>query len=132
MRSECPLPPIAQFPSVSVIFASSSVFFEQTGFFPQENQCPCLWLSWLELSETRRPGCGETISKGFTYWSGMRDGHHVKRVAVDISSRLELSLTEAAMVDERIMRLSVKHSLGFMFVVAVYAPTKDSKKDMKP
>ena len=43
----------------------------------------------LGLSETRRPGSGETSSKGFTYyWSGMSNGHHVKGVAIGISSRL--------------------------------------------
>ena len=45
------------------------------------------------LSEIRRPGSGETSSKGFTYhWSGMSNGHHVKRVAIGVSSRLLLSV----------------------------------------
>ena len=73
------------------------------------------------LSETRRPGSGETSSKDFTYyWSGMSNGHRVKGVAKGIFSRLQPSVGEV----ERIMRLRLKHSLGFMSVVAVYVPTK--------
>ena len=77
------------------------------------------------LSETRRPGSGKTSSKTFTYfWSGMSNGHHVKGVAIGMSSRLLLSVVEVTPVDERIMLLRLKHSLGFMSVVAVYAPTE--------
>ena len=37
-----------------------------------------LRMDMVELSETKRPGRGETSSKGFTYyWSGMSNGHHV-------------------------------------------------------
>ena len=59
------------------------------------------------LSETRRPGSGETSSKGFTYyWSGTSNGHHVKGVAIGISpSRLQQpSVVEGAPVDEHIIR----------------------------
>ena len=56
------------------------------------------------LSETRRPGSGKTSSKGFTYnWSGMRNHHHVRGVAVGISSRLEPSVVEVTLVDESTM-----------------------------
>ena len=68
---------------------------------------------------------GETSSKGFTYyWSGTSNGHHVKGVAIGVSSRLQPSVVEVTPVDERIMRLRLKHSLGFMSVVAVYASTE--------
>ena len=54
----------------------------------------------MGLSETRRSGSGETSSKGFTfYWSGMSNGHHVKGVAIDVSSRLQPSVVEVAPVD---------------------------------
>ena len=77
------------------------------------------------LSETRRPGSGETSSKGFTYYcSGTTNGHHVKGVAIGSSSRLQPFVVEVTLVDERIMQLNLKHSLGFMSVVAVYAPTE--------
>ena len=76
------------------------------------------------LSETRRPGSSETSSKGSTYyWSGMSNGHHVNGVAIGVSSRLQPSVVEVTPIDERIMRLRLKHSLGFRSVVAVYAPT---------
>ena len=50
--------------------------------------------------------------------------HHVKGVAIGISSRRQPSVVEVTPVDERIMRFRLKHSLGFMSVVAVYAPTE--------
>ena len=77
------------------------------------------------LSETRRPGIGETSIKALTYyWSGMSNGHHVKGVAMSISSRLQQSVVEATPADERIMQLRLKHILGFMSVVAVYTLTE--------
>ena len=57
------------------------------------------------LSETRRHCSGETSSKDFTYyWSGMSNGHHVKGVAIGVSSRLLPSLVEVTPVDEHIMQ----------------------------
>ena len=57
-------------------------------------------------------------SKGFTYyWSGTSNGHHVKGVAIGVSSRLLPSVVEVAPVDGHIMRLRLKHSLGFISVV---------------
>ena len=74
----------------------------------------------MGLSYTRRPGSDETSSKGFIYyWSYMSNDHHVKGVA--IYSRLQPSFVEAILVDEPIMQLMLKHNLGFLSVVAVYA-----------
>ena len=54
-----------------------------------------LRVDMVGLSETRRLGSGETSSKGFTYyWSSMSNGHHVKGVAIGISSRLQPSVVE--------------------------------------
>ena len=79
----------------------------------------------MGLSETRKPGSGEIRSRGFTYyWSGMNNGAHLRKVTISISSRLQLSVVEVTLVDERIMRLRLKHTLGFMSLVAVYAPTE--------
>ena len=84
------------------------------------------------LSEVRRPGNGETSSGGYTYyWSGMSDGTHLRGVAVAISSRLQSSVVEVAPVDERIMRVRLKHTLGFMSLVAVYAPTEMCETEEK-
>ena len=83
------------------------------------------------LSETRRPGSGETSSKGFTYyWFAMSNGHHVMGVVIGIC-RLKPSVAEVTPVDERIMRLRLKHSLGFMSVVTVYASTEVCETEEK-
>ena len=63
---------------------------------------------------------GETSSNGFTYyWSGMSNDHHVKSVTIIVSSRLQLSVVEVTPVDEYIMGLKLKHSLGFMSCCSV-------------
>ena len=63
------------------------------------------------LSKTRMPGSGETSSRGFTcYWSNMINGNHAKGVAIGVCNRLQPSVVEVTPVDERIMRLRLKHS----------------------
>ena len=77
------------------------------------------------LSETRRLGSDEISSRGFTYyWFGMNNGASLKGVSIDVSSRLQPSVAEIIPVDERTMRLRLKHTLNFMSLVVVYAPTK--------
>ena len=77
------------------------------------------------LFETRRPGSGEISSRDFAYyWSGMSFGARLKGVAIGISRRLQLPVVEVIPVDERIMRLRLKHTLGFMSLVGVYASTE--------
>ena len=61
----------------------------------------------------------------------MSNGHHVKRVAIGISSRQKTSVVEVMQVDERIMRLKLKHSLGFTSVAAVYAPSEVCETEEK-
>ena len=62
-------------------------------------------------SEMRRPGSGEITSKGFTYyWYGMSNGARLKRVAKGVSSRLQPSVAKVIPVDERIIRLRLKHT----------------------
>ena len=62
----------------------------------------------------------------------MSNGHHVKGVAIGVSpSRLQPSVVEVTPVDERIMRLRLKHSFGFISVVAVYAPTEVCETEEK-
>ena len=63
--------------------------------------------------------------------TGMSNGHYVKGVAIGISSRLQPSVVEVTPVDERIMRIRLKHSLGFMSVVAVCAPTEVCETEEK-
>ena len=91
-----------------------------------------LRVDMVGLSETRRPGSGETSSGGYTYyWSGMSDGTHLRGVAIGISSRLQPSVVEVIPVDERIMRLRLKHTMGFMSCVAVYASTEMCEMEEK-
>ena len=84
------------------------------------------------LSEARRPGSGEISSGGYTYyWSGRSDGARLGEVAIGISSRLQSSVVGVTPVDERVMVLRLKHTLGFMSLVAVYAPTETSELEEK-
>ncbi|KAG0727553.1 Craniofacial development protein 2 [Chionoecetes opilio] len=84
------------------------------------------------LSETRRPGSGETSSGGYTYyWSGMSNGHRDLEVSIGISSKLQPSVVEVTPVDERKIRVRMKHTLGFMSLLAVYAPTEVRKTEEK-
>ena len=84
------------------------------------------------LSEKKRPSSGEISSRGFTYyWFGISNGDRLKGVALGVSSRLQLSVVEVIPVDERIMRLRLKHILGFMSLVTIYAPTKVCGTDEK-
>ena len=77
------------------------------------------------LSETKRPGSGEISSRDFTYyWSGMSNSGRLRGVAIAVSSRLQPSVVEVIPIDERIMRLRLKHTWGFMSLVAVYVPTE--------
>ena len=77
------------------------------------------------LSEVRRPGSGEISSGGYTYyWSGMANGARLRGVAIAISDRLSSAVVEVTAVDERIMRVRMRHTLGFMSLIAVYAPTE--------
>ncbi|KAG0725368.1 Craniofacial development protein 2 [Chionoecetes opilio] len=61
----------------------------------------------------------------------MSNGHRVRGVAIGISSKLQPSVVEVTPVDERIMRVRMKHTLGFMSLVAVYAPTEMRKTEEK-
>ena len=84
------------------------------------------------LSETRRPGNGEISSEGYTYyWSGHSNGARLGGVAIGISSRLQSSVVGVTPVDERMMLVRLKHTLGFISLIAVYAPTEMSELEEK-
>lgn len=65
------------------------------------------------------------------YWLGWGKCHHLQGVAIGISSRRQPSVIEISSNDERIMALRLKHTRGFLFLVAVYAPTDVCKLDVK-
>ncbi len=79
------------------------------------------------LSEARRPGSGGY----FYYWSGSSDGARLGVVAIVIFSRLLSSVVGVTPVDELIILLRLKHTLGSMSLVAVYAPTETSELEGK-
>ena len=61
----------------------------------------------------------------------MSNGTRLKGVAIGVSSRLQPSVVNIIPVDERIMQLRLKHTWGFMYLVAVYSPTELSGADEK-
>ena len=84
------------------------------------------------LSEVRRPDCGEIMVGGYTYyWSGRCDGYHSQGVAVAVSTQLTPMIIEVTLVNEHIMRLRIRHSLGVISLVSVYALTDASDLTVK-
>ena len=89
-------------------------------------------ISIAALSEVRRPDCSEIMAGGYTsYWSGRSDGYHAQGVAVAVSNKLIPMIIEVTPVNERIMRLRIRHSLGVISMVSVYAPTETSDLTVK-
>ena len=67
----------------------------------------------VALSEVRRSDSGEIMVGGYTYHcSGRSDGYHAQRVVVAVSNKLTPMVIEVTPVNERIMRLRIRHSLG--------------------
>ena len=84
------------------------------------------------LSEVRRLCDGEISSEGYTYfWSGSTQGLHHRGVAVAVSSRLASSVHSVTPIDERILLVRLKHTVGYISLIAVYAPTEQSQLDVK-
>ena len=74
------------------------------------------------------------MAGGYTYyWYGRSDGYHAQgvAVAVAVSNKLTPMITEVTPVTERIMRRRIRHSLGVISLVSVYAPTEASDLTMK-
>ena len=61
------------------------------------------------------------------YWSGRSDGYRAQGVAVAVSNKLTPMIIEETLVNERIMRLRIRHCLGVISLVSVYAPTEVSE-----
>ena len=74
-----------------------------------------LGTSLLALSEVQ----WLTSSEGCTYWSRCSNGSHIRGVAVAIFDRFLSSVTKVTPVDERIMLVRLKLSLGFISLVSV-------------
>ena len=101
----------------------------------QERMITCLLSSELKhlnigiaaLSEVQRLDRGEIMAGGYTCsWSGRSDGYHAEGVTVAVSNKLTPLIIEVTPISERIMRLRIRHSLGVISLVSVYAPTEAS------
>ncbi len=72
------------------------------------------------------------MAGGYTYYcSGRSDGYHAQGVAVAVSNKLTPMIIEVTPVNERIMRRRIRHSLGVISLVSVYAPTEVSDLTVK-
>ena len=79
------------------------------------------------LSEVRRPGSREISSRGYTYnWSGRGHGAHLGGLTLGVFGRLQLSVTGVTPADERIILVTLKHTLAFICLIDVYDPTEMS------
>ena len=84
------------------------------------------------LSKVQRPDSGEIMVGGYTYyWSGHSDGYHAQGVTVAVSNKLTPMIIEVTPVNKLMMRLRIRHSLGVISLVSVYAPTEASDLTMK-
>ena len=59
------------------------------------------------------------------------DGYHVQGVAAAVSNKLTPMIIEVTPVNERIMRRRIRHSLGVVSLVSVYAPTEANNITVK-
>ena len=62
---------------------------------------------------------------------GRSDGSHAQGVAVAVSNKLTPMIIKVTLVNERIMRLRIRHSFIVISLVSVYAPTEASDLTMK-
>ena len=66
-----------------------------------------------------------------TEHSGRSDGYHAQGVAVAVSNKLTPMIIEVTSVNERNMRRRIRHSLGVISLVSVYAPSEASDLTVK-
>ena len=89
-------------------------------------------ISNAALSEVQRLYYGEIMVGGYHYyWSGRSDGYHTQGVAVAVSNKLTPMIIEVTSVNERFMRRRIRHSLGVISLVSVFAPTEASDLTVK-
>ena len=74
------------------------------------------------------------MAGGYTHtydWSGRSDGYHAQGVAVAVSNKLTPMIIEVTPINEHIMRLRIRHSLGVVSLVCACTPTEASDLTMK-
>ena len=105
---------------------------EDDHLFLLSSQINHLNIGIAALSEVRRPDSGEIMKGGYTFsWSRRSDGYHAQGDAIDVSNRLTPMIIEVTPVNERFMRQRIRHSLGVISLVSVYAPTEASDLTVK-
>ena len=85
-----------------------------------------LRISVAALSEVRWPGTGSTSAGGYTfYWSGRPDGWRTGGVAIAVAGHLlpAVDIGSIRPISERLMSLRLRHTMGTLTVISVYAPT---------
>ena len=72
------------------------------------------------------------MAGGYTYyWSGRSDGYHTQGDAAAVSNKLTHMIIEVTPLNERIMRLRIRHSFGVISLVSVNALTEASDLTVK-
>ena len=59
------------------------------------------------------------------------DGYHAQGVALAVSNKLTPMIIEVTLVNERIVRRRIHHSLGVISLVSIYALTEASDLSVK-
>ena len=80
----------------------------------------------------RRPGDGTISEGGFTfYWSGRSDSWRTEGVAIAVRDSLVPMVVGVTPVDERILVVRIRHSLGVLSVLSLYARTERSSQSVR-
>ena len=89
-------------------------------------------LKVLGVSETKLKGNGaRAVGEGMCVFSGVQEGRAKAGVAVFLSKKMGKCLREWKCVSERIVKIRLRVEGVWVSVVQVYAPTEDSKEEVK-
>ena len=89
-------------------------------------------LEVLEVSETKLKGNGaRAVCKGMCVFSGVQEGRAKAGEAVFLSKKMVKCLREWKCVSERMVKIRLRIEGVWVSVIQVYAPTEDSKEEVK-
>ena len=84
-----------------------------------------LELSIVGLTETRRQDASRISSGGYTYcWSARSPVNVASGVGFAVRNDLVPAIVECTPVNERMLKLRMRHSAGYLTFIVVYAPTE--------
>ena len=89
-----------------------------------------LRISVAALSEVRWPSSGTTVEGGYTiFWSGRLDGRCTGGVAIAMAGHLlqAVDIDSIQSTSDRLMSLRIRHTMGTLKVISVYAPTNQAE-----